>query len=161
MDATGCSNRLQASIAIAVRQQAERRQETPRPTPVRRQGTLKWGLAGLLLVAACFGGWRSAQPLLAVEAPPPTVQLTNVRETHVPFPRLHARVTNRSDRPVARAVWTIRYPETSPLLEEHVVVQGLKPGETREVMTPFLGAPPPTHRTTERQVLPESVEWGS
>lgn len=162
MDALGCKSRLQACVAVAVRQQAQRRQIAPpaQPVPTPRRG-LPWGVAGLLLAVVCLVGWRSAQPLLAVEAPPSTVQLTNVHETHVPFPRLHARVTNLSGRAVARAVWTVRYPETSPVLEEHLVVQDLKPGETREILAPFLGAPPPTHRTTERQVLPLSVDWGT
>lgn len=164
MDALEGNSRLQACIAVAVRQQAQRRQAAP-PAPQAAstpQRGLPWGVAALFLVAVCLFGWRlSAGALFPVEAPPSTVQLTNVHETHVPFPRLHARVTNRSGREVARAVWTVRYPETSPLLEEHLVVQDLKPGETREILAPFLGAPPPTHRMTERQILPLSVEWRS
>lgn len=163
MDALGCNGRLQACIAVAVRQQAQRRQIAPpgRPAaPTLRRGR-PLGLFGLLLVAVCLFGWISARPLLSVEVPPSSLQLTNLHETHVPFPRLHARVTNRSDRAVSRAVWKIRYPEVSPPLEEHLVVQNLKPGETREVLAPFLGAPPPTHRMTERQILPLTVEWRS
>lgn len=108
--------------------------------------------------------WRAFQPAVSIEAPPTTLEVTDLREVNENgVAVLEGMCSNKTGRSVAKAVFQVFYAD-SPV-PMYVVVTDLKPGQNRGFRAPRVTiGPSPGPRevavsTAGRKVVPYSIQW--